>query len=158
MNSRIILLYVSLALAILIVGLALGGYFGRQAGQSAARGEFRAMLDLAFPPPPQDLQRLSGTVRGVFGGTINIDVSDPDDYLPHLDRSPRNTELRYANVSGITEYILIDYSNPDEIGNASQSNFELPALKKGDQIVVESRENIRDKEEFEVVRVEMVKF
>lgn len=156
-NSRIILL-ISLSLVFLVAGLAVGGYFGRQAGERAARAELQALLDLAYPPAPDTIYRLSGTVESVIGGTINLSVNDPDDYLPHVDGSPRKAERRQANVRGATAYALVDYSHPDELGNPTETSFALSDLKAGDTVVVESEENIRDEKVFEVVRVEQVRF
>lgn len=156
-NSRTILL-IALSLVFLVAGLVAGGYFGRQAGERAAREELQALLDLAYPPAPDTIYRLSGTVDSVVGGTINLNVNDPDDYLPHVDGSPRKTERRRANVRGATKYVLVDYSKPDELGNPTEASFKLAELKAGDTVVVESEENIRDEKAFEVVRVEMVRF
>ncbi|MDP2703748.1 MAG: hypothetical protein Q8P01_00755 [bacterium] len=157
-NLRNLILLIAVSVVFLVVGLAVGGYFGRIAGHNAARAELQALLNLAYPPPPDVLYRLSGTVESVVGGTINLSVNDPDDYLPHVDGAPRQTERRQANVRGATKYALVDYSKPDELGNPTETSFKLADLKAGDTIVVESEENIRDKKVFEVIRVEQVKF
>lgn len=156
-NSRVILL-ISLSLVFLVAGLAAGGYFGREAGLNKARSEYQALLDLAYPPPAEEIHRISGTVRAIVGGTIQIDANDPEDYLPHLDNSPRTIVLRRANVSAVTEYVLVDYSNPQENGDPSRASFMLSDLKPGDRIVVESDENIRNAKSFETKLVEQVRF
>ena len=142
----------------LLVGLGFGGYFGRDVGYDAARDEFGALLDIAYPPPPQVLYRLSGEVVRVVGGTIHLNVDDPDDYLPHPDGSPRAQELRLVDVRDATELVVIDYQSPDELGNPTGGALELSAIRAGDQLVVESEENIRDAEKFIATRVEKVIF
>lgn len=155
MNLKII---IPLAVIFLVAGLAGGAYLGRGAGLRAARSEYQALLDLAYPPPAAEIHRLSGAVRAVVGGTIQLEANDPEDYLPHLDNSPRKIALRRANVSGATEYVLVDYSKPQANGDPSRASFTLSDLKAGDKIVVESEENIREAKSFETKLVQQVRF
>ncbi|MEK7479445.1 MAG: hypothetical protein AAB634_02860 [Patescibacteria group bacterium] len=155
MNLKIV---IPIAVIFLIAGAAGGGYFGREAGLKKARSEYQALLDLAYPPPALEIHRISGTVRAVVGGTIHLDVNAPEDYLPHLDGSPRKTAVKAANVSGATEYVLVDYSKPQENGDPTRSTFTLEELKPGEQVVVESDENIREAKVFEAKLVQQVRF
>ncbi|OGG40457.1 hypothetical protein A3A21_00495 [Candidatus Jorgensenbacteria bacterium RIFCSPLOWO2_01_FULL_45_25b] len=142
----------------LIVGLGVGGYFGRAIGGREAREEYQALLDLAYPPPVAEIHRISGTVRAIVGATIQLDANDPEDYLPHLDNSPRKTVSKRANITATTEYVFVDYSKPQKNGDPSRAPFALSDLKAGDKIVVESDENIRAKESFTVSLVQQVRF
>ena len=155
MNYRII---VPVAVVFLVIGIASGGYFGREAGVKKARNEYQALLDLAYPPPAGEIHRISGTVRAVVGGTIQLDANDPEDYLPHLDGSPRKMVAKNANVTAVTEYVLVDYSKPEANGDPSRVPFELSDLKDGDRIVVESDENLREQKSFETKLVQRVRF
>ncbi len=155
MNYKII---VPVAVVFLIAGAALGGYFGREAGRNAARSEYKALLDLAYPPPAASIHRISGAVRTIAGGTIVLDVNDPEDYLPHVDNSPRKTLTKRANVTAATEYVLVDYSKPQANGDPSRVPFALSDLQIGDRVVVESDENIRETKSFRVKLVQRVRF
>lgn len=157
-NLRTFVLVVVLSAIFLVVGFVIGGYFGREAGVKKARSEYQALLDLAYPPPASEIHRISGTVRDVVGGTIVLDANDPEDYLPHLDNSPRKTVVKRADVSALTEYTLVDYSKPQANGDPSRVSFTLSDLKEGDRIVVESDENIREKKSFETKLVQRVRF
>lgn len=155
MNLKII---IPIVVVFLIFGFAVGGYFGREVGVNKARVEYQALLDLAYPPPAMEIHQISGTVRAVVGGTIQLDANDLDDYLPHLDNSPRETVLKRANVTAVTEYVLVDYSKPQVNGDPARVPFQLSDLKPGDRIVVESDENIRAAKSFETKLVQQVRF
>ena len=142
----------------LIVGIGLGGYFGKNIGYEEARSEFGSLLDIAYPPPPAVAYRLSGDVGSVVGGTIGLNVDDPDDYLPHPDGSPRVTQLRQVGVRVGTELVLLDYLNPNESGSPMERVLELSEIQAGDRLIVESEENIRDEENFVATRIEKILF
>ncbi|MDP3725328.1 MAG: hypothetical protein Q8R20_02580 [Nanoarchaeota archaeon] len=149
---------VPVAVVFFVAGLAGGAYFGREAGLKATRSEYQALLDLAYPPPAREIHRISGTVRAIVGGTIQLEANDPEDYLPHLDNSPRKMILKRANVTAVTEYVLVDYSQPEANGDPSRAPFTLSDLKPGDVVVVESDENIREATSFETKLVQQVRF
>lgn len=149
---------VAVLVLVLVVGLSLGKKQGTKEGESRAEQRFGDLIDITFPKPPSDIKTLSGTVKEIYGATINLEVMDFDDYLPHTDGAPQRREIRFANVSSVTTFTLIDYTKPDGKGNPTMTSIELSNLKIGDKISVWSDENLRDAKKFDVTRVELVKF
>jgi hypothetical protein len=159
MNAKPIAPVVVVSLLIgAIAGFYFGNVVGNRAGFTKARVEDAAILDLAFPPPAQELKSLSGTISNVTGGTMTIMVNDPDDYLPHVDGSARDTERRYADAGSKTEFVLIDYTIREASGDPVTTVLSIADFVAGDVVTVRSNDNIRDAERFYVYRVEKVRY
>lgn len=141
---------------VLVVTVALGFYFGQDKGEQRAEEELKPLVDAAYPPPPEVMHSVGGVVKGIYGARIDLEVINPDDYLPHMDGSPREKELRLAVVSSATEIVIIDYTNPQSDGDPMVTLIELSDLKPGDEVKVISEENIRDAKKFDVTRVEVI--
>lgn len=156
-----VLLTLSLLLLIM-AALALGFYFGRQKGTTTAtqavQQKLQPLVELAFPKPPDDIRSLSGVVKGIYGATINLEINDPDDYLPRLDGSPRKKQIRFASVTAATTIVFIDTTQLDVQGNPKITVLPLSDLKIGDNVTVRSDQNIRDERKFDITKVELVKY
>lgn len=143
---------------VLVVIVGVGAYlFGQQRSNQQAQN-LQSIVDLAFPPPPQELYTLSGLVKGVYGATINIETDDVDDYLPHPDGSPPRKEVRFANVTAETTYTLVDFIRLDQSGNPTRTPLQLADVKEGDIVIVKSNSNIRSAQKFDVTAVEVVRY
>jgi hypothetical protein len=145
-----------IVVASLLAGLVIGFYFGGVFGFNKARNEDKAILDMAFPPPPSEIYSLSGTIEGFQGRRINLLIQDVDDYLPHTDGSDKKMSKRYADPLSDTEFVIIDYTILDDSGDPTTTAISIDALVAGDQVIVRSNENIRDAKKFSVTRVERV--
>ncbi len=139
------------AVVFVIIGLVAGYFIGQQTGQSAAEKKFSPLVELAFPKPADEMQSLTGTVKAVVGATITLEINDPADYLPHLDNSPRTTQIRYASITPDTKYVAV--SN----GSVVNKPFSLSNIKTGDTITVRSNANIKDTQRFDASEVDLVK-
>lgn len=148
-------LIVTAAIA-LIAGLAVGYFAGSAQGGAATEKKLMPLIDAAFPPPPSEFFSLTGAVTSIYGAELGLEIDDPDDYLPHLDGSPRAKEMRTAQVSASTAYTLINYARLDQSGNPVRTSFSFGNLKVGEIITVRSAENIRDAASFEATAVERV--
>jgi hypothetical protein len=135
----------------LVVGLLIGFWGGSAWGTQAGKMDLMPLVNFAFPKPSDDVRSFTGTVKAVVGATISLEINAPDDYLPHLDNSPRATETRYANTTPDTKFISI--SN----GSVTGKTFSLSDLKTGDIVTVRSSENIRNAQRFDVSEVDLVK-
>lgn len=151
-------LAVFFAAVLLVIGFVVGLYVGQSQGSERAEQKFSALIDRAYPKPPAVMNSLSGTVKAVRGGIIDLEVIDPDDYLPHTDGTQQKRELRFAKVSSNTELALVDYTSRQPSGGPSVTPIQLSDLKAGDTVRVRSNQNIRDAKEFDVYRVEVIKF
>ncbi len=146
----------------LILGLGIGFFAGNMKGKSdgatLAEQKFAPIVEFVFPKPPAELTALSGTVKGLYGASIALEVQDPDDYLPHPDRSPRRTEVRTANVTPSTTYMLVNFRRLDRQGNPARTTLAFNDLKEGDAVTVKSMANIKDTQSFEATAVEVVRY
>ncbi|TSA46101.1 hypothetical protein D4R51_00700 [bacterium] len=142
---------VTAAVVFLIIGILIGFVGGKQAGRVDAEKQLLPIVNLAFPKPSDDMRSMTGTVMGIFGATINLQIDDPADYLPHLDGSPRAVQTRFANVTPDTKYVFVIN------GKIKSTPSSVSDVKKGDIITVRSNDNIRDAETFDVFEVDLVR-
>ncbi len=147
--------FASAAVVFLVVGLLIGFWSGsawsKQAGRTAAEKQLMPLVNLAFPKPPADIRSLTGAVNSVYGATINLEIDDPADYLPHLDGAPRATQTRFANVTPDTKFVVVSG------GQVTTKPFSLSDLKPSDIITVRSGSNIREAQKFDVMEIDVVK-
>ena len=158
MKKTVLILLVAL---LVVTGVALGFYFGQNRGEQKTEETLEtlgALVNQVYPPPPEVMQAMGGTIKNIYGATINLEVLDLDDYLPHADGSPRAREFRFVSVSGATEIVLVDYTKPQQDGSPTITPLAFSDLKPGDEIKVMSKENIRDAKKFDVTRVEVIRY
>lgn len=147
-----------LLVIIIAAAVGVGGYFiGLNKGEERAEARLQSIIDTAYPEPAEVINKVGGKVIGIQGGTINIEITDPDDYLPHPDGTEQKKVTRFANVGGNTEIILVDYTNPQPNGKPAQTSISLSEIKKGDAIKITSKENIREEKSIDVTKVELIK-
>ena len=156
-RSRTIV-FIFVGLAVLALVLALGVYLGKNQGAKETTEKLSPLLDYAFPKPPDVIKSLSGKITGIYGGTVNLLVPDPNDYLPHTDNTPRATQTRFAPVTKDTKFFLIDYSKLSATGQPRIAGLKLSDLKVGDAVTVTSTENIKDAEKFDATEISLVKY
>lgn len=149
-NSLIMTAVIFIVIGIL-AGFWGGSMLGKRAGQAAAEEQLAPLVDLAFPKPAEDIRSMTGTVKGVYGATINLEINDPNDYLPHLDGTSRAKQSRSANVTPNTKYVVVLN------GQISNKPFSSSDIKTGDIITVRSDQNIRDLKTFDVFEVDLVR-
>lgn len=142
---------VTVSAIFLVIGLLIGFWGGSTVGKTNAERELLPLVNLAFPKPGDDIRSFTGTVMGIFGATISIEIDDPADYLPHLDGSPRATQTRFANTTPDTKYVFITN------GETKTTPSSISDIKNGDDITVRSNDNIRDAEKFDVFEVDLSK-
>jgi len=130
--------------------------------QLAASGEAQSEHPLAhaFTRYAEDLRIAvlkTNQFKALKGEGIVFEVNDPGDYLPHADGTPRNKEIRRADMRSGTEYSLVDYTKPLPSGDPSVSKISFSDLKIGDRITVKSNENVKTAERFVGKEVRKVK-
>ncbi len=145
------------AILALILGGVIGYFVGQANGKQAAEKKYLPIVNVAFPAPSGVLHNIFGTVTGAYGSTLTIKVNDPNDYLPHLDGSPRATQIRTANAGSNTLYKLIDNTHLDKNGNPTVTSITLADIKPGDKVMVKSPENIFSASSFDVTEVDLIK-
>lgn len=145
-----------LVLVFIVAGVALGFYIGKQQGEKEAENKLGGLIDMVFPKPPEIIHTVGGVVKSIFGATIDLEIIDPDDYLPHTDGSPQKKGVKSVLISGNTEIVLVNYIDPQPDGSPTITPLTLADLNPGDEIEVTSDENIRDAKKFDVTRVEVI--
>lgn len=153
-----VLLGAALVVALLGVGLFFGRRLGEKTGELKAEAELMPVIEKVFPAPLAEIKILSGTVRGVYGGTINLEILDPNDYLPHADGSAPQKQIRYIGVTNVTKIALADIRKVDRGGKIVKTSIQLSDLRAGDMITAKSEENIKDAKSFEVTEIEVVRY
>lgn len=148
--------------AVIVFSVAIGFYFGEQrgevAGETSARQALMPLVERVYSKPPAELFELTGTVTGIYGATVHLEVVNPDDYLPHLDGSAPQTSTRYASLAKTTKVVRIDLTKRDARGNPTITTLDRAVLKVGDRITVKSATNIRDAETFDTIGVQLVEY
>ncbi len=149
-----------LLVAGLIAGFLIGYYLvGKNMGfRGVNRQQLEDLVSLTFPKPPEDLRTVLGKITKIDGNKIQMEVGDPEDYLPHADGSPQRTMSRTARVTGETQMYLLRPAQIDKSGNISKTALKLNELKAGDSITVTAGENVRTAKEFDAVLIEKVEF
>lgn len=147
----------AILIPLLVVVLIAGAFWaGRQTNKKETSTELQKLTDIVedIYPTPTEIKALNGTIKGIVGARISLEISDPNDYLPHTDGSAAKKEVRSANVLSNTTYSLIDNSKLDKDGNLTVTKISLADLKAGDKITVRSNVNIKDLKSFDVITVE----
>lgn len=146
----------------LIVGGAAGYYLGNtvgfSTGKTSADKQLSGIVGLVFPKPPQEIHSAAGTITAISGATLTLEVNDPEDYLPHTDGTPQKKVTKYASLTGTTKIVLVDTTKTDATGNSETTQLSPSDLKVGDNVMVQSDQNIRTESNFDVVQVQMVKY
>ena len=144
---------------LLVVIFFVGGFFlGKNNGQKIGEDRYRSIVETIYPKPSGTTQTLSGTVKQIYGATIEIEIDDPADYLPHTDGTPRARQIRFANTTPNTKYSLQDWTKFNANGMPTQGEIFFSNIKVGDKVTVESTENIFSTKEFDVTKVTVVKY
>jgi len=153
-KTAIFLSVIVVCLILIGIGFYAGNRKGSEQGATAAEEKYKPLIERSYPKPPEVLNSIKGVVKKIAGGTIQMEVNDPEDYLPHADNSPRKTLTRFATVLPSTTLVTIDYSSG---ANAKTSPLALSSLKEGMTIFATTQANIRTSATFDATKIELVK-
>src|SRR3989344_1491166 len=129
----------------LVVGFLIGYYLvGKNLGwKSTETKQLENIVALTFPRPPEDLRTVMGVITKIDGNKIQMDIGDPEDYLPHEDGSSQRMISRVGLVSDATEMYVLRPTQIDKNGNIFRETLTISGLKTGESITVTSAENVR---------------
>jgi len=153
-KTAIFLSVIVVCLVLIGIGFYIGNQKGSEQGATAIEEKYKPLLERSYPKPPEVLNSIKGVVKKIAGGTIQMEVNDPEDYLPHADNSPRKTLTRFATVLPSTALVTIDYTSGTDV---KTSPLTLSALKGGMTIFVSTEANIRTSATFDATKIELVK-
>ena len=161
-NKFKVIIYVLAGILILVIGFIVGFYAGRQNGQAigeaAGQSQYKALVDLAYPAPAQEIHEISGAVKSITANSVTFVARDPNDYLPHTDGSPFRQITLTANTTASTTIMSVDYSTLDKNGNPKTSSLSFSDIKTGMTVTVESADNILTAQSFTVTKVTLVNY
>jgi len=144
---------------IAIIGIGLLGFFaGKKLGREQTQEKFSAVLNMAYPAPPQNLTTTGGTITDIYGNRVTIDMIDPEDYLPHPDGSPHKKIEREVKVDNQTKIQKIDYSNPQPDGTPAKTELDITDLRKNQEITIYTKENLRPNKEVTATQIKLYKY
>lgn len=142
----------------LVIG-AVGGYFyGKNAASDEARKQWQAILDLAYPPPPNEVTTITGKIVSLEDYVFDLEADDPADYLPHPDGSPRKKIKIRVNSPASVEYLFVDYSKFDNNGNPAETKLDYSGLRVGDLVTVQADADVLKTKSANAVRVTVLKY
>lgn len=144
----------------LVIGFLIGYYLvGRNVGfKGTSTQQLEDLVAISFPKPLEDLRTVIGPITKIEGNKIQIEIGDPEDYLPHTDGSPQRTISRVAVVNQSTEMYVIRPMKIDKNGNISRETLKLGDLKTGETVTVTASQNVRKASQFDAVLIEKVVF
>lgn len=96
-------------------------------------------------PQTVETRTLTGTVKGVFGATIYLELTGSS-----------NASIRFASVLAETTYSLVNTKKLTATGNPTVTTIKLSDIKPGDTVTVTSDDFIGTAEKFDVTEVQKV--
>jgi len=141
-----------------VIGYFAGSSMGFQNGKIAQDEKLGGLVDLVFPKPPETIRSASGIITAVNGGSLSLEIGDPDDYLPHTDGTQQKKIVRTAIIAPTTKILLIDSTQIDTQGNPKITELPATDLKVGDAVTIRTQKNIRTESSFNVEQIEIVKY
>jgi len=118
---------------ILIIASGTAGYF---LGQNSLK-EYKIIVDELFPEPPEEIFSIGGTVLKISDNSFTIETSSLERYLPGKEINSVNI---IVNINQDTQIIESDFTLESE-----EKTISLSDLVVGDYIIIDSDENIRNK-------------
>jgi hypothetical protein len=153
MNKTLVAVLAVVVLAVVAFG---GFYFGSAQGKLATEKKLAPLLNSAFPKPPDDIRFLDGIVKSVSGSTLDLEIDNIDDYIPHTDGTPRLKDVRHAIVSDKTVITLIDLGKFTSNGQPTRTAIKLSDIKPGMNATARSAVNIRNVKTFDATSIEVI--
>lgn len=155
------------------VGAGAGIWYGKSRGfeQGIVQGkqeseqtikDLNAALDVFYPPLPEDIRSISGTIKAIEGSVISLEINSlTERILPIPGKEPKK-EIRKVAVGDKTELVKVDFSvplpPPTPGGPAPvfpETKIKLSDLKAGDRVTVIAEENIKTKQEFTGSKIQL---
>lgn len=174
-KKQIPIIITSIILGIILVcGAGAGGYyFGKQKGETNKEDEYKNKFEKIFPPLPETISSYRGTIKSVSEKQIQIEVppltsnpfkkesetlmkkviiTDQTEVVKQVLKEKSQLEKEYqvyqeARKNGVSSILPSPYS---------EEKISFSDLKEKDKVAVSAGENIKDKEEFEAIKIILI--
>ena len=113
--------------------------------------QYLAILNEMYPRPPEVITNISGTIKGVYGTILMVEINDPEDYIPHADGTQQKKMNVSVNVTNDTKITLVRMDMGGE-----PKKVALDAVKVGRVVGVWSNENIRTSQKVDATLVQII--
>jgi len=149
-NKKPIALILLFFVVVVIVGLV--GYYIGTLYSSAELNRYKKAVDEFFPPTPDEVFSISGTIK-IINNNIVLEIASLEERT--LPGEESEMEERTVNLNSETQIIeqtfpgILDEGIPD----MQETFIELSNLNVGDIITVEADENIKTKKEFTASKI-----
>lgn len=143
-------------------GLIQGKEIGEQES-SVKITELNKTLDSFFPPLPDKIFSISGTIKSINNNIISLEaVSLTERTLPGVEPKKEIRKITVSKDAKITKFnsLILPEIDPKtgEIKPPKQEIIKLSDLKAGDNISATAKENIKTKIEFEAIEITLQVF
>ena len=157
--------YLYFLLIIVVVGLICfslgqksGGFSERKIAQielAEKEAEIKALqtsLEMFYPPLPEEIYSISGKVTKIEGNKISLESSVMVSRFPLPEGKEIEQRIFSVIVNDQTKISKIEFFLPEE----QPEILSLSDIKVGDEISVNSEEDIKDKEEFVASEIQVM--
>jgi hypothetical protein len=136
------------AVVVVIVALSVVFYLIDKAPTPEERTQNELLEKVRQAEAPQKIptNTLTGTVKGVYGATIDIELTGGS-----------GDPLRFASVLADTKYYLVNTGKLDALGNPTVTSITLASIAAGDSITVTGEGDIGTMKKFDVTEVRKVR-
>ncbi len=151
-QTSTVLLVVAVAAVFFGAGYYVGstGMWGKS--PSATENQYRSIVNAVYPQPAQYIGNMSGTVKGVFGALLSVEVNDPEDYLPHTDGTPAKKMNVGVNITKDTSIVVVSMS-----AGGTQKQGAMSDIKVGNTVNFWSSQNIRGAKQVDATIVQVIR-
>ena len=109
-------------------------------------------LEMFYPPLPEEIYSISGKVTKIEGNKISLDSSVMVSRFPLPEGKEIEQRIFSVIVNDQTKISKIEFFLPEE----QPEILSLSDIKVGDEISVNSEEDIKDKEEFVASEIQLM--
>ena len=162
--NKTIIMFTLIAIIFLIAGIGAGilisgNLINKQHSPDISQNikpEPKVQPELPKITMPEILYNLTGLIQEIEEDFIVIEVNIP--YVDETNQIAHKTEIRKAMITVETNFSNMEFINTKEPNRKTiqESEITLQDLKIGDQIEVISNKDIKDKREFEAVRIRIL--
>lgn len=143
---------ISIIIVSVVIGFVGGYFFGANQGEKATTQKLEPIINQVFPKPAGDIRNASGVVKNIKGRTVEMEILDPSDYIPHADGSPMKKITLIGITNNVTKISVVELSN-----GFKQKPATLADLKVGDSIGFGTSENLQGKESVMIAYIEILR-
>jgi hypothetical protein len=168
MEKKSIYLAIVLAIVFLLVGFGFGNFYGKMVTEKIWQGKlaekekeiewWKSLLEMFYPPLPEEIYSISGKIKKIEGNSIWIESQIRVSRFPLPGGKEFETKEIKVNVLPETKIVkveILEIPPPPPEEPFKEIPLKIEDLKVGDQITFTSKENIKGKTEILADRIQL---